>query len=444
MAKKKIGDLDPYGSVDLEKALKDEYEVSKNEGTYGTPDYPAGSSRKQTLEQLRNNIQLRLVNKSTFHTGSSILVSDSFNVFTCPDTSTSYTFSVPDDFIYDNKPIIFQVNVPTGDENDLLDISITGVRKGSSTINDYEDITITNVNQTLFLYCFNSDWRLISISNQLQDLSNYATIPYVDSKIVNSITPSDSTHAPDGNSVYEALLLKENVSNKTNTIPGNETSTTLYASVKGFFDYLTGMTWLTGSIFGTWYQTLSSKTTPVDADTISLFNSASSFTAVKVTLTNFLSYLYTKLFKFNYGYQSARLAYSATVGELWYQTDGTTGWYGCTTAPNTWVRLASASNNIRIDNLSFLSYLSTIELSFVDAGTITSFTNLSNKLSSASYIKYTYSAGTWTAGSSTAITFTSGVSTVSISMASQDYLMVTSIIAYPYTSATLAMKTIIS
>lgn len=168
--KKKISQLDPYGSNDETKNVKDLYEVSKNIGTVGTPIYV---SAKQELSELQRNLKLRLVNNTTFHTDSATLVADSFNVFTCSDTASSYTFAAPTDASYNNKPIIFQVNVPTGDENDLLDISITDVRKGSSSINGYETITITNVSQTLFLYCFNSDWRLISISNQIPDLSTY-------------------------------------------------------------------------------------------------------------------------------------------------------------------------------------------------------------------------------------------------------------------------------
>lgn len=62
--KKKIKDLDSYGSSDLEKCLKDEFEVSKNEGTYGTPDYPIGSSRKLTLEELKRNLQLNFTTET--------------------------------------------------------------------------------------------------------------------------------------------------------------------------------------------------------------------------------------------------------------------------------------------------------------------------------------------------------------------------------------------
>jgi len=53
---KKIPELDPYGSVNNPARLKDLYEVSKNIGTYGTPDYPVNSSRKITHEELVDGI----------------------------------------------------------------------------------------------------------------------------------------------------------------------------------------------------------------------------------------------------------------------------------------------------------------------------------------------------------------------------------------------------
>lgn len=46
MAGKRIEDLDAYGSYDSDKMLSDEYEVSKNSGTSGSPIYASGGSRK--------------------------------------------------------------------------------------------------------------------------------------------------------------------------------------------------------------------------------------------------------------------------------------------------------------------------------------------------------------------------------------------------------------
>ena len=51
---KKIDELDSYGSVDSEKRKKDLFEVEKNEGTYLSPSYLVGGSRKITQEELEN------------------------------------------------------------------------------------------------------------------------------------------------------------------------------------------------------------------------------------------------------------------------------------------------------------------------------------------------------------------------------------------------------
>lgn len=78
----------------------------------------------------------------------------------------------------------------------------------------------------------------------------------------------------------------ENSANKTNVIAGNEASTTLYASIKGFVDYLVGMTWLTSTIFGAWIVGNSAKTTPVDADVFLQSDSADGNKSKKVTWAN--------------------------------------------------------------------------------------------------------------------------------------------------------------
>jgi len=86
--------------------------------------------------------------------------------------------------------------------------------------------------------------------------------------------------------LQSALTARELIANKTNTVTGNEASTTLYASVKGFVDYLIGMTWLTDTIFGTWINARTAKTTPVDADQVVLMDSADSNKAKKLSWAN--------------------------------------------------------------------------------------------------------------------------------------------------------------
>jgi len=99
---------------------------------------------------------------------------------------------------------------------------------------------------------------------------------------------------------------KESTTNKTNTVVGNETSTTLYLSVKGYYDYLVGLVWLTAQLFGTWMVGLASKTTPVNADSIVISDSADSNKSKNVTLSNILNLAPNQIFS----------APSATVAAL--------------------------------------------------------------------------------------------------------------------------------
>lgn len=80
----------------------------------------------------------------------------------------------------------------------------------------------------------------------------------------------------------------ENVDNKTNTVVGNETSTSLYPSVKGLVDWTatTYQSILTSINFGTFSAGLTAKTTPVDADTFNISNSADSNKAYKLSWQN--------------------------------------------------------------------------------------------------------------------------------------------------------------
>lgn len=133
---------------------------------------------------------------------------------------------------------------------------------------------------------------------------------------------------------------------------------------------------------------------------------------------------------------------SVPIGLIVYQTDGTEGLYVYRNSG--WTLLASAANNIRQVDVQLFNYALQQDVSYADAGTITTFINLNNQLSSATYQKFTYSAGVWSGGSVTNITFTAGVSTVSIAMAQYDFIRVVGVLAGANTQATLSIKTTIS
>lgn len=125
----------------------------------------------------------------------------------------------------------------------------------------------------------------------------------------------------------------EDVSNKTNTVVGNETSTTKYLSVKGYYDYLVGLVWLTAQLFGTWMFGLASKTTPVNADLIIISDSADSNKAKNVTLSNAVNLAPNQIF-------SAPSATVALLTTSFFFLSGST--IGSTTESNRFIYMPKA------------------------------------------------------------------------------------------------------
>lgn len=78
----------------------------------------------------------------------------------------------------------------------------------------------------------------------------------------------------------------ENENNKTNTVAGNEASTTKYLSVKGVYDYIVGLTWLTALGFGNFVAGLDGKPSPVDDDTFPYANSEDANSTVLIKYTD--------------------------------------------------------------------------------------------------------------------------------------------------------------
>lgn len=88
----------------------------------------------------------------------------------------------------------------------------------------------------------------------------------------------------------------ENATNKTDTMSGNTGSSSRYLSAKGVYDWVISLGYqvqLTATNFGSFINSLTAKTTPVDADSISLVDSEASNVQKKVTLLNFKAFLKT-------------------------------------------------------------------------------------------------------------------------------------------------------
>lgn len=178
---------------------------------------------------------------------------------------------------------------------------------GISTSGTYPNFTITNTapsttNGTV------TNVSALTLGTTGTDLSstvaNQTTTPVITLNVPTASATNrgvlSSTDWTTFNSKQATLgFTPENVSNKTDTATGNTASSTKYLSVKGYYDYLIGLVWLTAQIFGTWINGLSSKTTPIDADGIALMDTADgnkakflSWANLKGTLKNYFDGIY--------------------------------------------------------------------------------------------------------------------------------------------------------
>jgi hypothetical protein len=191
----------------------------------------------------------------------------------------------------------------------------------------------------------------------------------------------------------------ENSSNKTSTVSGNESSTSLYATIKGFVDWLKqGFT-----------SALPSKTTPVDADSVLINDSADSNKTKLVTYTNVKAFLKT-YFDTLYVSSSNRVTgISRAFATSYNPTDASTVYVGFTNnqAPNAAVAARTITAPASSTQLiQFTAYITgtlgttegvTINLVNNTAGTSTQLTNSSNWSTSTVHQTYsstlTFSAG---------------------------------------------------
>lgn len=98
----------------------------------------------------------------------------------------------------------------------------------------------------------------------LQNCMNLVTATDLNLQNVDNTSDLDK---PISTATQDALDLKEDLTNKTNTVIGNEADVNKYLSVKGYYDYLVQMAeWLTPEQFYTFIISLSENTTPTNVD----------------------------------------------------------------------------------------------------------------------------------------------------------------------------------
>jgi hypothetical protein len=137
------------------------------------------------------------------------------------------------------------------------------------------------------------------INDGATGVSVYTEKTYVDALIAaealarsNADNTEASSRANADTALSVAIVGKEDKTNKTATVIGNEASTTLYLSIVGAVAYFQQK--LTDTLFGAFITSLTAKATIVDADTSPISDSEDGGKAKKVTWLNVFSYIKSK------------------------------------------------------------------------------------------------------------------------------------------------------
>ena len=129
---------------------------------------------------------------------------DAYNIVGYTDLEGSITVILPS--LVDKKTIIIEPH-RFNDGLTTVDISIPGLQvDGGGLAGTYTEV-ITEMGQVVTLQCNYYGWHVISHTNQVPDFSPYALL-------ASSISDGDTTHSPDGNAVFDALALKEDLITK--------------------------------------------------------------------------------------------------------------------------------------------------------------------------------------------------------------------------------------
>jgi hypothetical protein len=188
------------------------------------------------------------------------------------------------------------MTIPTADISNIGKILIVNNRSSYELTIDLltaTDVVLKGADSVLGVVCVTNgsayNWEVFSRYNK----GDFDTL------VQDAINDGVTTIAPSQNAVFDALALKSPISSPTftgtvTTPDINVSSAT--ASTPTFFDASKKLITTTAQLWGTWVQAWSNKATPVDADTLPFYNSASTFVGVKSTLLNFwTAYLLPKV-----------------------------------------------------------------------------------------------------------------------------------------------------
>jgi hypothetical protein len=302
MANKTIPGLPDYGSQDSDKIRKDLLEITKNDGTYASPSYPTGATRKITVEDLKTALAITsqtvtngvttkspsedavfdaiyakgLVKSNAWKNngvGTFTLEADKYNIVNYSNTNIEILLPA----VEVDKTIIVQGT--TQDGSGAVNFTINNIKIGGADLGTPYSVTVTNEKEVLIFYGNYYGWHLIGHSNKTIDLSTKLDLDGgnanqdidIDGFSLNAkhfkvngtggaghiglkhqsanITASGSESSIGANSVGDpvwkndggAIDKLELQSNKTGTVTGNEASTSKYLTVKGVYDYVTSI-----------------------------------------------------------------------------------------------------------------------------------------------------------------------------------------------------------
>ena len=302
MANKTIPALPDYGSQDSDKIRKDLLEITKNDGTYASPSYPTGATRKITVEDLKTALAITsqtvtngvttkspsedavfdaiyakgLVKSNAWKNngvGTFTLEADKYNIVNYSNTNIEILLPA----VEVDKTIIVQGT--TQDGSGAVNFTINNIKIGGADLGTPYSVTVTNEKEVLIFYGNYYGWHLIGHSNKNIDLSTkldldggnanqdididgfslkakhvkvngtagagHISLKHQSANITANANESSIGADSVGDPVWKndggAIDNLELQSNKTGTVTGNEASTSKYLTVKGVYDWAVGL-----------------------------------------------------------------------------------------------------------------------------------------------------------------------------------------------------------